>query len=314
MGLAGKLTDLSLAELLQVIALSRKNGALEICSESGVAWLGVYDGGVVRVALDDGSLDRTEVLRQAGLENCPDTNRVEATVSSAAIHGIIQLFGWKEGDFTFETLDDPTGSWRGPEGIILSPGLSPEFLALEGARLEDEHENLPRPAGETPIGDEMPAESADVLPEESVAEAEPAGPDPAAERGPQVVICVDENLELLEGMKESLQPSGARVHIFQSPEDALGRLKHYLVRGEQPGFVVGAGVRDPLDARSNADWSRFVSRVRGLAPRIPLVVFGTKELRTDQDVTLLVAPHPAAKPDETRAFLRELAGALGLGS
>ncbi len=153
------------------------------------------------------------------------------------------------------------------------------------------------------------------LPEESVAEAEPAGAEPAAENGPDVVICVHQNLELLEGMKESLQPSGARVHIFQSPEDALGRLKHYLVRGEQPGFVVGAGVRDPLDARADADWSRFVARVRGLAPRIPLVVFGAKGLRTDQDVTLLVAPEAGhAKRDETRAFLQELAAALGLGS
>ena len=43
MSLAGNLSDLALAELLQLVAMSRKSGSLEICSEHGVAWLGVSD-------------------------------------------------------------------------------------------------------------------------------------------------------------------------------------------------------------------------------------------------------------------------------
>jgi hypothetical protein len=139
MSLAGNLSDLSLPELLQVVALSRKTGALEICSEQGgVAWLGLRDGGIVRVALESGDLERDEILKRAGLEPGGDSDVAAATLWDAAVQAILGIFDWSEGDFTFEPLDDPALQWRGPQGILLPSPLSPEFLALEGARLEDE--------------------------------------------------------------------------------------------------------------------------------------------------------------------------------
>ncbi len=139
MSLAGNLSDLSLPELLQVVALSRKTGALEICSEQGgVAWLGLRDGGIVRVALESGDLDRDEILKRAGLEAGGDSDVAAAMLWDAAVQAILGIFDWSEGDFTFEPLDDPALQWRGPQGILLPSPLSPEFLALEGARLEDE--------------------------------------------------------------------------------------------------------------------------------------------------------------------------------
>ena len=143
MSLAGNLSDLSLPELLQVVALSRKTGALEICSEQGgVAWLGLRDGGIVRVALEDGDLDRDLILKRAGMGDEPDSDFAEATLWDAAVQAILRIFEWTEGDFTFQPLDDPAVQWRGPKGILLPSPLSPEFLALEGARLEDENASL----------------------------------------------------------------------------------------------------------------------------------------------------------------------------
>jgi hypothetical protein len=143
MSLAGNLSDLSLPELLQVVALSRKTGALEICSEQGgVAWLGLRDGGIVRVALEDGDLDRDLILKRAGMGEEPDSDVAEATLWDAAVQAILRIFEWTEGDFTFQPLDDPALQWRGPRGILLPSPLSPEFLALEGARLEDENASL----------------------------------------------------------------------------------------------------------------------------------------------------------------------------
>src|SRR5882672_11621560 len=140
MSLAGNLSDLSLPELLQVVALSRKTGALEICSEQGgVAWLGLRDGGIVRVALESGELDRDAILEKAGLEEGGDSDVAAAMLWDAAVQAILGIFDWSEGDFTFEPLDDPAIQWRGPQGILLPSPLSPEFLALEGARLEDEN-------------------------------------------------------------------------------------------------------------------------------------------------------------------------------
>lgn len=138
MSLAGSLSDLALPELLQVVALSRKTGTLEICSEAGVAWLGLRDGGIVRVASEDGALNAHELLKQLGFEGEPGSDMAAAALWDAAVAAILRVFEWVEGEFTFEADEDPTEAWRGPEGIILPTALSPEFLALEGARLEDE--------------------------------------------------------------------------------------------------------------------------------------------------------------------------------
>src|SRR5262249_60906259 len=124
--------------LLQVVARSRKTGAFEICSEQGGAWLGLRDGGIVRVALESGDLNRDEILRKAGLSEGGDSDVAAAMLWDAAVQAILAIFDWAEGDFTFEPLDDPALQWRGPQGVLLPSPLSPGFFALEGAPLGDE--------------------------------------------------------------------------------------------------------------------------------------------------------------------------------
>ena len=181
MSLAGNLSDLSLPELLQVVALSRKTGALEICSEGGVAWLGLRDGGIVRVALEGGDLDRDTILEKAGLTEGGDSDVAAAMLWDAAVQAILGIFDWSEGEFTFEPLDDPALQWRGPQGILLPSPLSPEFLALEGARIEDENaatQNEIRFAGEEDAEPEEEAEpeSEPELEAEPESEPEPSAP------------------------------------------------------------------------------------------------------------------------------------------
>lgn len=202
MSLAGNLSDLSLPELLQVVALSRKTGALEICSEQGgVAWLGLRDGGIVRVALESGDLDRDEILKRAGLDAGGDSDVAAAMLWDAAVQAILGIFDWSEGDFTFEPLDDPAIQWRGPQGILLPSPLSPEFLALEGARLEDESaaqsaETRFATEDEVAQPEPEPFEASEIEPEpqpepEPEPELEPSAPivepPPEAEAPPELV-------------------------------------------------------------------------------------------------------------------------------
>ena len=187
MSLAGNLSDLSLPELLQVVALSRKTGALEICSEGGVAWLGLRDGGIVRVALEGGDLDRDVILEKAGLTEGGESDVAAAMLWDAAVQAILSIFDWSEGEFTFEPLDDPALQWRGPQGILLPSPLSPEFLALEGARLEDENaatQNEVRFAGEDDAAAAVsaPDEGEPAPQADDEFEPEPAIPEPVARR------------------------------------------------------------------------------------------------------------------------------------
>jgi hypothetical protein len=362
MSLAGNLSDLSLPELLQVVALSRKTGALEICSEQGgVAWLGLRDGGIVRVALEDGDLDRELILKRAGMGEEPDSDVAEATLWDAAVQAILRIFEWTEGDFTFQPLDDPALQWRGPKGILLPSPLSPEFLALEGARLEDENaslaasarareaiavaEEFATPVGSPPEADEREPESepptqAEAVPSPIAEEYEStftqrtplvvaAPPAPAVAREPEpepeptpapapssqrpdVLICVDADLAILELLKRGLHSDTTRIHIFQSATDALQRFKQYVVRGETPALILGSMVEDPLDAHQGLGWRRFAGRILGIAPRLRLVVVARSgEQVAAPGMAVVKRPDPKIASElDYQAFVVEIGRAL----
>jgi hypothetical protein len=303
MSLGGRLSDLGLPELLQVVALSRKTGVLEICAEhGGVAWLGVRDGGIVRVALDDGSLEPAQVLEKRELPASAPRQEIEAALSEAALDALLGLLEWREGDFTFEPGADPGSTWRGPQGIALSTPVSPEFLALEGARLADEDEcDLPSLRG---IGRAAPAAA-------PAARHAPAAPKAPAPRSAPV-ICVDRDLRLLEQIKRALGGGSERVHIFQDSASALHRLKQYVLRGELPALVLGSDLEDPLDPRRGLGWRRFADRVRALAPRVRIAVIADQAQEAPRGVAWLRRPPPGrATEADMSAFLATLRGALG---
>jgi hypothetical protein len=307
MSLGGRLSDFSLPELLQVVALSRKTGALEICAEhGGVAWLGLRDGGIVRVALDDGSLDREQVLAKRGLDSASAPRaQVDAILWETALDALLGLFEWREGEFTFEPCADPTASWRGPEGIVLPSPVSPEYLALEGARLADESEPS-LPSVRTPTPARSPLSPAAAVPAPPV-----VAPPPAPARSGRPVICVDRDLRLLEQIKGGLG-GAAPVHIFQDSASALNRLKQYVLRGDLPALIVGSDLEDPLDPRRGLGWRRFAERVRALSPRVRIAVIADQAGDSTGDIAWLRRP-PAGRATDTdmRAFLETLRGALG---
>lgn len=302
MSLAGNLSDLSLPELLQVIAMSRKTGALEICSEhGGVAWLGVRSGSIVRVALGSGDLEREPILKRAGLAQDSPSDLVEAALWEAAVHATLRIFEWTDGDFTFEPLADPLLSWRGPAGVILRSPLSSDFLALEGARLEDESSSAAANAREV----------------ERATPPEPVrSPVPQPISRPASLICVDAELPVLERLKRGLQSDGTRIHIFQSAADALKRFKQYLASGETPALIVGSMIDDPFEAHRGLGWRRFAGRVLGIAPRARVIIVaraGERVAAPGFAVVARPAPQGASELDQRR-FVEEVESALGGGA
>jgi len=297
MSLAGNLSDLSLPELLQLVAMSRKTGALEICSEQGgVAWLGLRNGSIVRVALERGDLEPELILKRAGLSLESPSDIVEATLWEAAVQAILRIFEWTQAEFTFEPLDDPTRQWRGPVGILLPSPLSPDFLALEGARLLDENASA--------------AAAASLPPEETtcVYEAPPVIELPR----PSALICVDADLKMLERLKHGLHSEGTRIHIFQSATDALQRFRQYLASGETPALIVGSMIEDPFEAHRELGWRRFAGRVLGLSPRVRVVVVARAGERVAASgIAVVCRPDPRhATERDYQTFVTEIERAL----
>jgi len=303
MSLAGKLSDLSLPELLQLVAMSRKTGALEICSEEGgAAWLGLRSGSIVRVALERGDLERDLILKRAGLSTDSASDVVEAALWDAAVQAILRIFEWTEAEFTFEPLDDPALQWRGPPGILLRSPLSSDFLALEGARLLDESASA------------AAALAAAASAARSVAPEPPPARRESVVTRPVALICVDSELPMLERLKRGLHAEGTRIHIFQSAADALQRFRQYLACGETPALIVGSMIEDPFEGHRELGWRRFAERVLGIAPSVRVIVVARSgETVSAPGMAVVSRPNPRhASERDYQAFVAEIERALSV--
>ncbi len=289
MSLSGTLRDLPLAELLQLAALLRKSGVLEIRAPLGRVWIGFQDGAVVRVARSDGSLDRKTLLIAAGVDAAAPDAQADPVLQEAAFSALVELLAWENGSFGFDTERDAFQAWSGPDGVQLSEPVSPQLIALEGTRLGDE-----RQEGGPATGSVAP-----------VAEPEQALPSCA--------IAIDEDFGMLERIKRSLGADGVQVHILQSSADGFARFKQYLLRGEVPALVLGAGVSDPLTPGPAGAGARALARrAQTLAPSARVVIVAPVGTPPGKPASLLVVERPASTDDETSLgdFLSRLRQAL----
>ncbi len=172
MSLAGRLEDLALADIFQILSVGRKTGTFIVSGSKGTAIIVFKNGLIVRAETDDleGNLGRN--LLEAGLIKDTIFNmavEIKKKLPAKTIADILLDFGsaskelldkvakkriekvvyklllWEDGDFQFE-LDDLEieGKTDLPDlGWELSKGLSPEYLLMEGARVFDESSQSP---------------------------------------------------------------------------------------------------------------------------------------------------------------------------
>jgi len=103
----------------------------------------------------------------------------------------------------------------------------------------------------------------------AVATAATAEAPASAEGGvPLPLVAVDRDLVALEWVKDALQDEFAPIHIFQQTEQAMARIRQYLVRGVAPVVLVApdidvdklGGIVDPVDfvARLKAQFGPLI--------------------------------------------------------
>ena len=167
MSLVGRLEDIALSDIFQILSIGRKTGTLVLKGSRGNALIIFKNGLVVRAETDD--IDRTlgEDLLNAGIikdtifhlasgvkkklpaKSIPEILYEFGSINKDALEKITrkriekvvcQLLFWQDGDFQFELDDiDPKGKVEIPDhGWELSKGMSPEYLLVEGARVHDE--------------------------------------------------------------------------------------------------------------------------------------------------------------------------------
>jgi hypothetical protein len=167
MSLAGRLEDLALADIFQILSIGKKTGTFLVKGSKGTALVVFKNGLVVRAVTDDIEGTLAEFMLSAGLLREPvlrlalevkkslptqsissvllDLGAVSRDVLEQATRKrieqvIYRLLLWEDGDFQFEPddLDIEGKTCLEDPGWELSKGLSPEYLLMEGARVHDE--------------------------------------------------------------------------------------------------------------------------------------------------------------------------------
>jgi len=169
MSLVGSLEDLGLGDILQIITLSRKSGALSLRSDAGEGRVSFRDGLVCgarvkdrtpdlrRLLVDGGELPEAEfesarseasssgVALSVALADRLAPERFEALRRGCVERAVLDMFGWESGEFSFEVGDDVMAD---DFEVVLDAGINAQYLAMEGTRRNDEGGREPEVAAD----------------------------------------------------------------------------------------------------------------------------------------------------------------------
>ena len=191
MSLAGRLEDLALADIFQILSIGKKTGTFIVKGTRGTALIVFKNGLIVRAETDDLEGTVADSLLKAGIiretmvsmsqevkKKLPEQPLASILLDLGAVsrdsldqiirkrieYVIYRLLLWEGGDFQFEPDDLAIeGKTDLPDlGWELVRGLSAEYLLMEGARVQDEsvHASFD-PAGVFSVGEAEQHEEAD---------------------------------------------------------------------------------------------------------------------------------------------------------
>jgi len=221
MSLVGRLEDLALPDIFQIISLSKKTGTLVVRSRKGTGMVVFKSGQVIQAGSDSirdslgnilvsqGMVDQGDLAVALALQkSAPDkplgmilaetgatTSKVIEDVVRQQIEDIIyDLLAWEEGFFNFELGEiAPKDKIEiDTHDLLLKSGLSAEYLLMEGTRILDEKRKDQKkkappshPSTKTaPAAKAAPAPKAAPAAKRAVPEAPPA-PKPAPAQPPR---------------------------------------------------------------------------------------------------------------------------------
>src|SRR5574337_286330 len=176
MSLVGRLEDLALPDIFQIISLSKKTGTLIVRSRKGTGMVVFKDGQVIQAASDSirdslgNMLVSQGMLTEGALAQALAAQKQEndkplgmiltemGAVTPQVLEGAVRkqieeiiydLLAWEEGFFNFELGEiAPKDKIEiDTQEFLLKHGISAEYLLMEGTRILDERrKNMPRSA------------------------------------------------------------------------------------------------------------------------------------------------------------------------
>jgi len=326
LSLVGNLEDLGLGDILQIVSLSRKSGVLNLTCESRKGKILFRDGQVVSAVSNeiparfdtliakDGDIRPESVAEAVALKRGIGKDKslndilverlginpevIESRIREYVENVVFRFFGWTEGNFNFDVKEgffEQTELSADSEGILLHIGLNPQFLAMEGTRLQDEARRAASQAAAAKQAE--PPQTAHIQEEhpgtQEAIQAPPPQPIPhetppseatraAAQRAeidlalaeesqiPQVLI-IDDDPEIITLVKERLRGLGLTGEGVLKVSEALRRLDELLAHGHCPVLIADLFM-PRTDGEGILGGLELVQTVKTRTPFVPIVL------------------------------------------
>ncbi len=218
MALNGRLEDMNLLEILQIVAFSKRTGTLKVESSMTEGAI-LFRDGIVYCAF---STSTAPLLRQAS-DATLDLPRIR--VLEDQIHvAIRELAALREGRFEFELCAVLPTEWNGMDlaGFLVTEGIDPQQLLLELAREID----VARRDSSSML-ESADADRKALSPEPPVAE------ETELDDGPDVtVLVVDDEPQVLRILEEELTLAGSVVETASGPGEGLEHIRRLTADGQ----------------------------------------------------------------------------------
>jgi len=263
MSLVGNLEELGLGEILQIVSLSRKTGVLSLSSKGKDGSVFFRQGQVVRATSSGYHKSLGEVLIQKGAIDPAVLNKslalqqengfsellgvilvkdfqisqgiIEEVVREQIENVVFTLFAWTEGTFKFETqspIETVDDIKMDPLQFMLDQGLNPQFLAMEGTRIQDEKRQTAE--SKSSVGDRSD-DAAD--PDFNLTGGSNA-PAAQTQESQQHIVIVDDDGPTLQIIAGGLTENGFIVHAMTGSEDTLVKVDSLHRDGKRPAVLI----------------------------------------------------------------------------
>ena len=233
-----------------------------------------------------------------GAQDAPAAEPVELDSPTELTLGPLERLDESDDVRSLEPVDREEASWD-------------EEPTVGGRGLIDEDPVTPLPPPPQTPAPLAPRRETGATDEDPITPLDPRDEPPPVRETP--VVAIDPELAVLEWIKNSLTGTAPRIHVFQRSEQAIARVRQYVVRGEIP--LVLLTTESPADPVSGASgWSEIAARLRAQVARIPLVLLASPRAPISPTNERAIPDSVTDKPDMTvlsdeRAVERR--GALG---
>jgi len=268
-GLRGRLEDLALLDILQIIAFSRKTGYLSVEGSLGRGAL-LFKDGLVLCAYSWSTLSYLRQIASGHYSGELDTiirQQVEVTLR--------ELTTLREGAFFFRLSDTIATQLGGVDiSVFLDrPGVDPQHLLLDMAKDMDEERGDTTLFVEPEAPPVLEPSTSGTTPEPLPVPAAIAQPDaPPADVPPGItVVLVDDEPEITETVGNELRGRRVRVRTASGPAEGAALVRRHAEAGDR--VVVVSDLHMPSSTgRSFYGGFELVRRIRNSGLNLPVLL------------------------------------------